>query len=72
MHAMIWKVTTKREGNHQQENVSLTKKSNKYGKHNIGPKDGKREQGMDESSDKQNNRESEDKANVNMPVTPGL
>lgn len=25
MHAMIWKVTTKIEGNHQQENVSLTK-----------------------------------------------
>ena len=25
MHAMIWKITTKIEGNHQQENVSLTK-----------------------------------------------
>ena len=25
MHAMIWKVITKIEGNHQQENVSLTK-----------------------------------------------
>lgn len=25
MHAMIWKVITKLEGNHQQENVSLTK-----------------------------------------------
>jgi len=55
-----------------QANVNSREKSNKYDKHNIGPKDGKREQGMDDSSDKENNGESEDKTNVNIPVTPGL
>lgn len=31
-----------------QANVNSREKSNRYDKHNIGPKDGKREQGMNE------------------------